>query len=211
MLDRLFERIQLLLQSEPDPLVVDLQVPVDDEVSKVADSPPIDLGMLRLNGRRQTLSRLGECLQVPHDGILHHLISQEDRSSSDCVPSDPPDALKNVDKVESIVPRIHQSGRASASTRSRMTQWSVSSVATSTFTPNRSCRSSIRPAGNHALVSGPTSTSRSRSLSGPAVPRPTEPKTRTFVAPCCAAMRKISSRCARIASRTAISSTGYHD
>ncbi len=104
------------------------------------------------------------------------------------------DALNAFPDMNQIEPIILYRGVASASTRSLIYQFRALSLTTSTFRPKRSSRSCIRAIWSIKLVPGSISTRISRSLSGPASPLATEPKTRTFRAPCLEAMARISCR-----------------
>jgi hypothetical protein len=180
---------------------------MDDGIPKASDAAPVDLRSPITESRRKPSTRLGQSLKIRQRGILGHLISEECRRATRSVTLHTLDARQDVRQVE---PLILHSGRASASTRSRMIGCKPPSVAMSTWHPRSSSRSAMRPPGNQGVVCGPTATSRSRSLFGPAVPRVTEPNTRTFTAPCRAAIRRISSRCARTICCANISMRDYH-
>ena len=85
-------------------------------------------------------------------------------------------------------------GTASFKTRSRIRGWSPPSVNTWTLRPSKSWRSISSPPGKKGVRRGPQLTRKSTSLSGPAWPRATEPNTRTLLAPCRSAIRRISGR-----------------
>ena len=84
------------------------------------------------------------------------------------------------------------SANASASTRSRMYGDRPFSVTTSTLQPSRSSRSCRMAIKSSRLRFGSNPTRRSRSLPGVESPRARDPNTRTEVAPCSRATRKIS-------------------
>ena len=71
---------------------------------------------------------------------------------------------------------VLHSGTDSASIRSRRGEATDRSSTTSTRRPRRSSRSATSPPGNQGEWTGPTSISRSTSLSGPASPRAVRPE-----------------------------------
>jgi hypothetical protein len=73
----------------------------------------------------------------------------------------------------------------------------ASSVTTWTSRPRRSSRSCLIATRSRRCRPDSRSMRRSRSLSGPAVPQANEPKTRTLVAPCAFAIRRMSVRLPR--------------
>jgi len=123
--------------------------------------------------------------------ILGLLIVEEKRATIPSVFKNPAHRILNVQEIDPII--LH-SGVASARIRASRYGLIPPSSTTSTRQLRSSSRSCWKPTWSNKLRSGAKSTNTSRSLSAVSSPRATEPKIRTFRAPCFVARRKISSR-----------------
>lgn len=109
-------------------------------------------------------------------------------------------ALDGLDRLEDVPEVVGvPAHRATASRRTAGRRWGERdrSVTTSTRRPRASSSSCLRATKSRRERSGARAMRRSRSLSGAASPRAREPNTRTFRAPCRAAISRILLRCSR--------------
>jgi len=140
-------------------------------------------------------SSLLECLmrvpQPPIRSILNQLVGAKGVLPTNRISLNPADRLKNI--LYSLQVVSHR-GTASSITRPRMRSRSPFSVTTSIFTPRRAFRSCQSPPRSSKLRPCSISTNMSISLFSSAWPLATEPKIRTFLAPCCVAILRISCR-----------------
>src|SRR3990172_7832674 len=141
---------------------------MDQDMPHSDDLRPGSFGVLFSESGRERTGCLADNLQMVQDPILNKFVTLKGFSPPSSVFFDPLNRLVDVEQPLTVVPH---NGTASRSTRSLMRSRSPFSATTSTLQPR-------------------TSTS----LSNFASPRATEPKMRTFRAPCWAAMRRISSR-----------------
>src|SRR5262249_17504001 len=95
---------------------------VNHEIAKSAETSPVDPWILCPYVGCQTLCRLGHDLEVSDDGVLNHLVCKVGVTSVLRIPPNPLDALQNLHQIQTVVLCTGHSGRASAMTRSRMTQ-----------------------------------------------------------------------------------------
>ncbi len=119
-------------------------------------------------------------------------------------PLDFSDRLLNIEKSISKGSHI---GTASRRTESLARSFKPSATIKSTFGPKRSRKSSRNPPKSKSEHSGSVSIRTSRSLSGPAVPRATDPKMRTLDACRLLARLRICSRRSRICCKFSIEFT----
>ncbi len=124
--------------------------------------------------------------------VLHKLVGVESLTPRRCVLFD---SRRGFEDIQESFPIVSQRATASASTRSLIRPLSPLAVTTSTGSPSRSERSASNSARSRRLRSLSKSTRMSMSLDSSAVPRATEPKSRTFCAPCRAASARICPRC----------------
>src|SRR5207249_2440686 len=164
------------------------------DVPESSQPLPINRRLRGPDAFAQLMAGLGQRLQVSDYAILNQMRGKEALTAASRVLLDARNATQDVLQVDAVV--LHK-GTASSSTRSRSKSSRPRSVTTCTRRPRSSSNSATSPPGNHGLGSGPTSTSRSTSLCGPASPRAIEPNTRTSVTPCLRASRRICSRFVR--------------
>src|SRR5712664_2340985 len=139
----------------------------------------------------QSLRCLPYDLKLSDDCILP-VRGREENIATDCDVGG--DLLSGVHYVPEVdVVTCHRT-TASLSTCSRMYGLMAASVTTSTLQPSKSSRSCFMAMRSSRLRPASSFTRISTSLSGPAVPRTLEPKTRTSRAPWLAATRSIVSR-----------------
>src|ERR1017187_10222405 len=152
---------------------------------------PRNFGMRDAQRLTYRTRRLADDLKVMHHPHLQHLVAIEPLPSTADPFLNPLDRVQDVLETAGVVP--HRT-TASSSTLCRIRCFRPLWLATSTLEPSRFCNSSTRAAWLSNPRPGSNSTNRSTSLSGVSSPRTTEPKTRTFRAPCRAAMARICSR-----------------
>src|SRR5665647_2282617 len=182
-----------------DDLWVELVVVVADEVAHAGDVRPGHLGVGFAQSRRQRLDRLADREDSVVDRVEGNLldlsilgVAAEERVGA----VDGVDGLDDV--AEPLIVRAPHSGTASARALLATCGARASCGTTSTRSPSNAESSSCRaPMGNRPLMRTSRSISRSKSDSGRSSPRATDPKTRTFDAPCRWAARRIRSRLSR--------------
>ena len=209
LLNESLERRQVFFNHAPDQVELEIEVCMSKDVSEAANRAPLDVWMTASQLSRQVSAGIGQDFQTTQDCILCPGIFFEQAPGGAAVYEyvllNQSDALIDQLQIDAVIPH-----RATASRRIRSRVRFRAALSTmSTLRPRSISRSHLRssstPKYAKPRASVVISTRMSISLEAMASPRATEPKTRTFLASCLAAIRKISFRNVRKFSRVGFS------
>jgi len=180
---------EITFNNVPYGFSIDCKIIVHEDVPHSGNAGPGDFRMLRLQLRRHMASCFPDDLKVVDDPRLDQLITLKGGSTLGGLLFNATDGFLDIPQPLKIV--SHRD-TASRSTRGRIRSRNPLTVTTSTSQWRSACRSTSNPPRSRRLRPGSSSTRKSTSLFSSASPRTMEPNTRTFLAPCVSASRKIS-------------------